>query len=74
MKRPGRPKKVQLLGEYLEIRVQNTEKRAFRDAASLAGIPLAAWVRERLRQVAIRELEAAALPIAFLGLPERRDA
>jgi len=64
---PGRPKKKRPLGEYLEVRVEGLEKRAFRDAADLAGIPLATWVRERLRQIAIRELEAAARPIAFLG-------
>lgn len=63
----GRPKKATTLGEYLEVRVDTLEKRAFRDAADLAGIPLATWIRERLRQVAIRELEAAAYPIAFLG-------
>jgi predicted HicB family RNase H-like nuclease len=63
----GRPKKAKPLGEYLEVRVESLEKRAFKDAADLAGIPLATWIRERLRQVAIRELEAAARPIAFLG-------
>ena len=70
-KRVGRPKKVRTLGEYLEVRVEGLEKRAFRDAADLAGIPLATWIRERLRQVAIRELEAAARPIAFLGHQEK---
>jgi predicted HicB family RNase H-like nuclease len=62
----GRPPKAKRLDEYLEIRVQSLEKQAFRDAAELAGIPLATWIRERLRQVAIRELEAAGQQIAFL--------
>lgn len=65
--RIGRPKKTRRLADYLEVRVESLEKRTFRDAADLAGIPLATWIRERLRQVAIRELEAAARPIAFLG-------
>lgn len=52
--------------DSIEIRVQPEEKAAFRDAAALAGIPLSAWIRERLRRVAIRELEDASRPIPFL--------
>ena len=64
----GRPPKSdkQVRSESLLVRLDLGEKRAFREAAALAGVPLAAWVRERLRQVAVRELEAAARPIAFL--------
>lgn len=62
----GRPRKANRLSEYLETRVDAAEKQAFKDAAELAGIPLSAWVRERLRRAAVRELEEAALPIAFL--------
>ena len=65
-KSPGRPKKAIRLDEYLEIRVRSEEKRAFRNAAELAGIPLSTWIRERLRQVAIRELEAVGRSIPFL--------
>jgi uncharacterized protein (DUF1778 family) len=54
------------LSEHLEIRVEPAEKRAFKDAADLAGIPLSVWIRERLRQVAIKDLEAMGHPIAFL--------
>lgn len=50
----------------LLIRLQAAEKEAFQDAAAYAGVPLSAWVRERLRRAAVRELEAASLPIAFL--------
>jgi hypothetical protein len=53
-------------GEYLEIRLTKGEKQAFRDAADLAGLPLATWVRERLRKVSRRELEDANKQIAFL--------
>jgi uncharacterized protein (DUF1778 family) len=67
MKRnPGRPKKSKKLNDYLEIRVESAEKEAFKSAADLAGIPVSTWVRERLRRAAIRELEEAARPIAFL--------
>jgi hypothetical protein len=52
--------------DYLDIRLGALEKQAFRDAAKLAGLPTSAWVRERLRRAAVRELEEAAMPIAFL--------
>lgn len=50
----------------MEIRLSTSEKRAFRDSADLAGLPLATWVRERLRQIAVRELQKADQPIAFM--------
>lgn len=50
----------------IEIRATVDEKQAFQDAADLAGIPLSAWVRERLRKAARSELEAAGQKIAFL--------
>lgn len=50
----------------LLLRLQAAEKAAFQDAAEYAGVPLSAWVRERLRRAAVRELEAADIPIAFL--------
>ena len=52
--------------ELLQVRVDGSEKEAFSEAASLSGIALSAWVRERLRQNAVRELEAASRPVAFL--------
>lgn len=67
-KKRGRPPKDadRLRSEALLVRLETTEKEAFKDAAELAGIPLSSWVRERLRQVAVRELEGAAQPIPFL--------
>jgi predicted HicB family RNase H-like nuclease len=64
----GRPPKEadRLRSEALLVRLESTEKEAFKDAAELAGVPLSTWVRERLRQVAVRELENASRPIAFL--------
>jgi hypothetical protein len=48
------------------IKLESTEKEAFKDAADLAGVPLSTWVRERLRQIAGRELAKASRPVAFL--------
>jgi hypothetical protein len=48
------------------VRAQPKEKEAFKEAADLAGISLSAWVRERLRLAAIRELESAGRPIPFI--------
>ncbi len=52
--------------ENMLIRVQSEEKEAFRQAAEIAGLPLSAWVRERLRRVTVRELEEAGQPISFI--------
>jgi uncharacterized protein (DUF1778 family) len=50
----------------LLIRLEPEEKQAFHQAAEIAGIPLSSWMRERLRRAAIRELESAGKPIAFI--------
>jgi hypothetical protein len=52
--------------ELLQVRVTGAEKEAFDEAANLSGIAMSAWVRERLRAAAVRELEAASRPVAFL--------
>jgi predicted HicB family RNase H-like nuclease len=64
----GRPPKEpgKRHSETLLIRLEPAEKVGFGDAASLAGAPLAVWIRERLRRAATRELEAASRPVAFL--------
>ncbi|MGO8954971.1 MAG: plasmid mobilization protein [Rhodomicrobium sp.] len=51
---------------WIKIRVDEAEKRAFEEVADRAGISLSAWMRERLRRAAIRELEEAGYPIPFL--------
>jgi predicted DNA binding CopG/RHH family protein len=66
MRKRGRPKKENPLDEYIELRVTESEKKAFRDAADRSGIPMATWIRERLRRIATRELQGADLPVAFL--------
>ncbi len=65
--RRGRPPKAgRRKAEYLDIRLEASEKEAFKDAAGLAGLDLSAWVRERLRVVARKELENADRPVKFL--------
>ena len=70
MRKPkrGRPPKEasRLRDKPMLVKLEATEKEAFKDAADLAGVPLSTWVRERLRQIAVRELEKAARQIAFL--------
>jgi hypothetical protein len=66
--RRGRPPKAlgRLRDIRLDVRLEGAEKEAFRVAAELAGLDLSAWIRERLRWAATRELEAAMRPIPFL--------
>ena len=56
----ARPKSKITRTEYLELRLTEPEKRAFSQAAAIAGVALSTWVRERLRRAAVRELEEAA--------------
>lgn len=67
-KKRGRPPKEadRLRNESLLVRVEPNEKEAFQSAADLAGVSLSSWVRERLRQVAVRELKSAAIPNPFV--------
>jgi len=51
--------------DMLEIRVQPAEKLGFQEAAEIAGIPLSAWVRERLRRAARIELIEAHRSVPF---------
>lgn len=51
----------------LIVRTQQDEYQAFQQAARLAGVSVSAWVRERLRQAAIRELGEAGLRAPFLA-------
>lgn len=55
--------------ESILLRLSSVEKRGFADAASLAGVPLSVWMRERLRLVAANELENAGRSVAFLQSP-----
>jgi hypothetical protein len=53
--------------ELIKIRVTPSEKEGFQQAAGLSGLALSAWVRERLRRAAIRDLEEASRPIPFIA-------
>ena len=67
MKRPQESKtEPDLQTEAMLIRVRYSEKSAFTMAADIAGISVSAWVRERLRLAAARELESAGKKIPFL--------
>jgi hypothetical protein len=68
IKRRGRSLKGsdRIKGIRLDMRLDQAEKDAFRAAAELAGLDMSGWIRERLRQVAKKELENAGLPVAFL--------
>lgn len=65
--RPGRPPKSsdRLKSESVLVRVEPAEKRAFGNAAELAGMPVSAWVRDRLRAAARRELIESGRPVPF---------
>jgi uncharacterized protein (DUF1778 family) len=67
-KRRGRPPKGSRRTKeaYLEVRLDETEKQAFKEAADIAVLALSAWVRERLRSAARRELEASKRPVPFM--------
>lgn len=67
--RRGRPPKGsdKIKGIRLDMRLEQAEKDGFRAAAELSGLDLSAWIRERLRQVAWKELEKAGRPVPFLN-------
>lgn len=51
--------------------MSDNDKAAFQEAAKLAGMSLAAWMRAHLRAAAIQELSRANRPIPFLNHPPR---
>jgi hypothetical protein len=67
-KRHGRPRKSSesVKSESILLRLEAREKAGFSEAAEIAGAPLSVWIRERLRQVAVKELEAAGRKVPFL--------
>ena len=71
-KRKGRPPKGagKTKAEFLQVRVDEAEKRAFNAAAELAGLDLSGWVRERLRLLARRELQKGGQSVPFLNSPQ----
>jgi hypothetical protein len=67
----GRPRKGSGEAKSMSVllRLDPGEKQGFTDAADYAGVPLSVWIRERLRQVAKKELESAGRDVAFLTRP-----
>lgn len=51
--------------ERIELRVQAAEKRAFDEAAELAGISFSAWARMNLRRAALRDFQDAGRRVDF---------
>ena len=64
--RPRSPANRKKTG-FLKIRIQTSEKDAFQQAADIGGTPLSAWVRDRLRRAAIKELEEIGVRAPFLA-------
>lgn len=60
------PSEIEMKSDRIELRVQPDEKAGFEEAAQMAGLPLSAWARERLRRAAVRELEDASRPVPFI--------
>jgi hypothetical protein len=52
--------------DLLQLRLLATEKDSFQRAADISGIALSAWVRERLRAAARRELVEVGEQVPFL--------
>jgi antitoxin component of RelBE/YafQ-DinJ toxin-antitoxin module len=52
--------------KMMRIRLDEDEYKAFSRVADLAGITLSTWVRERLRRVAINELEMVGERVPFI--------
>ena len=52
----------------VELRVSPAEKQAFELAAETSGMTVAGWMRLRLRQASVKDLEDASLEIPFLSM------
>jgi len=75
-KRRGRPPKGagKTKASFLQVRLDEAEKRAFNEAAELSGLALSAWVRERLRLLARKELEKVGRSVAFFNPSAEKKA
>jgi uncharacterized protein (DUF1778 family) len=59
-------KKARARVERLGLRLEPEEKEAFEQAAELAGVPVSAWIRERLRAASRRELIESGRQVPFI--------
>ena len=55
------------LSVTIKIRLTTREKESFERCSGIAGIGLSAWIRERLRTVATRELEQVGEVAPFIA-------
>jgi hypothetical protein len=69
----GRPPKAvdSVKSKKVLLLLEPAEKSAFKEAADLAGAPLAVWIRERLRKSAMKELGEIGRTAAFLKPNDR---
>ena len=51
--------------DLLQLRLTPDEKEGFQKAADITGVALSAWVRERLRSAARRELTESGEQVPF---------
>jgi hypothetical protein len=65
--RRGRPPKKadSLKDQSVLLRLETSEKMGFTEAAKIAGLPLSAWMRERLRWAASGDLEKMGREVPF---------
>jgi hypothetical protein len=65
----GRPPKnsESVKSQRILLLLEPAEKTTFKEAADLAGAPLAVWIRERLRKSAMKELGEVGRKAAFLN-------
>jgi hypothetical protein len=68
MKNRGRPKSesINKKGVRLDLRVSELERQGFKEAADISGIPLSAWIRQRLRWASTKELKDMGKDVPFL--------
>ena len=50
----------------VQVRITASEKEGFKRSAEIAGIGLSAWIRQRLRSAAIRDLQEVGEKAPFL--------
>jgi hypothetical protein len=67
MAKPEREQKT----EVVIVRLSSAEKTGFKEAAELAGVGLSTWIRERLRRMAIRELDDVGRVAPFIATRKR---
>ena len=52
--------------KVIQIRLTEDEKESFLMAASIAGVSLSSWIRERLRMACIKDIETTGNKVPFL--------